>query len=178
LSFYSFLAEFDDQDGSVSYTFTAKTGTDYRVYFYPAKDYSDYVVPYRFLSEFGFICGITKVAPNEFKIEPFDVCIKETVKQIFIDFIHQFGDKVILLYHCDYHDGRQHKRNSLFRQWHSEVKERIAIYMEDTEISTVNADGNPILTNYLGFFILEVNPNKEAIKAEFHCVKSDLIREK
>lgn len=177
MSFYSFLAEHDD-DGSVAYAFTAKTGTDYRVYFYPAKDYSDYVVPYRFLSEFGFICGITKVVPNEFKIEPFDSWIKETVKLIFIDFIEEFGDEVILLYHCDYHDGKQRKRNSLFKLWHFEITERIAIYMEDTDITAVDEDGNPILTNYLGFFILEANPNKEAIQAEFHSVKSDLIREK
>lgn len=177
MSFYSFLAEHDD-DGSVAYTFTAKTGTDYRVYFYPAKDYSDHVVPYKFLSEYGFICGITKVEPNEFKIEPFDSWIKETVKLIFIDFIKEFGDEVILLYHCDYHDGKQQKRNSLFKLWHFEITERIAIYMEDTDITTVDEDGNPVLTNYLGFFILETNPNKEAIQAEFHSVKSDLIREK
>lgn len=68
-------------DGSVAYTFTTKTGTQYRVYFYPAKDYSIYVERYKFLTEFGFICGITKVEPDELKNEPFDAAIKCTVNR-------------------------------------------------------------------------------------------------
>lgn len=177
MSFYSFYSE-QYNDGSVAYTFTTKTSTEYRVYFYPACDYSDYVSQYQLLSAFGFICGITKVEPNEDKKEPFDISIKETVKLIFIDFIKANGEEAILLYHCDYHDGKQEKRNNLFKIWYGEVRKHFELYMEDTDITVVDEDGRSILTNYLGFFITDSNPNKAAIQLEFHNVKSDLIKEK
>ncbi len=177
MSFYSFSSEHND-DGSVAYIFSTKTYTQYRVYFYPAKDYSIYITAYKFLSEFGFICGITKVEPNELKNEPLDLLIKETVKLIFIDFINQSGENVILLYHCDYEDGKQHKRNNLFKLWHREIAKRISIYLEDTDITQLDEDGQPLHTNYLGFLILNSNPNKGDIQTEFHKVKIDLISEK
>lgn len=99
-------------------------------------------------------------------------------QSLFKDFIEEFGNEIILLYHCDYHDGKQAKRNNLFKQWYCEAKETFQVYMEDTVITAVDEEGNSIMANYLGFLIVESNPNKLAIQQEFHSVKSDLINEK
>jgi len=50
--------------------------------------------------------------------------------------------------------------------------------MEDTQITAVDEQGNPIMTNYLGFLISENNPKRDAVLMEFHSVKEDLIKEK
>ncbi len=174
MSFYSYFS--DVEDGIVAYTFTTKTDTDYRVYFYPASDYSEYVQNYINLLKDGYIFGFTKVQPNEDKVELIDSRIKLTITQIVSDFFDNIGENSILLYHCDNEDGKQGKRNNCFTRWYKDSE--LLIFMEDTVIVVYDEEGQPLISNYLGFFVKNTNPNLEEIKIEFHSVKEDLIREK
>lgn len=177
MSFYSYSLE-RTGDGGFYYTFITKASTEYRVYFYPASEYSEHVQNYEKLSKHGFISGFTKVHPNEDKNEPYDLKIENTIKLILSDFIKEMGIRVILLYHCDSADGRQEKRNNRFKKWFTQMAKHISIFMDDTFINTCDEEGNVLQIDYLGVVTDGQNPDINQITEEFHSVKGDLLRGK
>lgn len=173
--FYPYLADVSDDD-SIAYSFTTKTGTIYRVYFYPAKDYSDYVQAYPYLHQHGYIFGFTKTEPNENKTEALDAGIKATIIQIISEFFNQCGSDSILLYHCDNYDGKQQKRNNCFLRWYKQ--QLVSARMENTVITAYDETGHPVINNYVGFIIRRGHPLAGEIAEEFQGVKDDLVKEK
>lgn len=177
MPFYSYSFTVTD-DGSVYYSFSTKTGTGYRVYFYPAADYSDYVLNYPELSNHGYIFGFTKVEPDEDKAENMDLRIKDTIRLVVLDFMNLQKNLAVLLCHCDYYDGKQSKRMRLFKQWYDEGRKASMIFMEESEISTLDENGNVSSRNFLGYLIAENNPGKVHIANAFQAIREDLAKEK
>ena len=111
--------EFNEEGGVIAANFTTKTGTKYRVYFYPAKDYFDQISEGTNLSSCGYYFGFTKVAPNEGKCEPFDARVMYTIVNVINEFFESQGKESILIFHCSDEGGndKKYKRAKMFDDW-------------------------------------------------------------
>lgn len=112
------------------FEFTTDSGVVYGVYFVAGEQYFGDNANYRgHIKEFGF----DVVSPNHI-VEPLsrDVKIKYTILAI----LKEYMDNNIhssIIYVCDYSDGRQHKRSSLFNRWFEEADR--TEYMPDVPIT-------------------------------------------
>ncbi len=59
--------EFNEEEGVTAAFFSTKTETKYRVYFYPARDFFEYIEEGKVIYDYGYYFGFTKVEPNEDK---------------------------------------------------------------------------------------------------------------
>lgn len=115
--FYTY--EFIEEEGVIVSVFNTKTGTKYRVYFYPAKDYFPYLKEDSVIFLYGYFFGFTKIGEDEFKKENFDCKIKNTIISIVKEFYSTEDDKPILIFQCSDIDGKNNKqkRANIFDIW-------------------------------------------------------------
>ncbi len=141
--------QFVQEEGITAANFLTNSGTKYRVYFYPAKDYFDYIEEGSIIYLYGFYFGFTKIFPNEDKKEKFDPRVRNTIVNIIIEFYESQGSNSILIFQCsdDWGKDKKFKRSKRFNEWFlsSEYaskfhkKDEIIIvhnYLEDGTIET------------------------------------------
>lgn len=161
--------EFREEGGIVAAYFQTKTGTEYRVYFYPAKDTFD-ISHDSVLYRRGYYFGFTKVSPNEDKKEAFDPRVMNTISNIINEFYESDGIECVLLFHCsgEWGDDKKLKRARRFSLWFSLAMGKYSYTKYDEEIiMPVHTDNE-----YLSIIIENTNPNIETILNEFHEIKN------
>ena len=111
--------EFIEEEGIIVSVFNTKTGTKYRVYFYPAKDYFSYLNEDCVIYLYGYFFGFTKIGEDEFKRENFDPKVKNTIINIIKEFYSTAEGKPLLIFQCSDIDGNDNKlkRAKLFDIW-------------------------------------------------------------
>ncbi|HUZ57194.1 MAG TPA: hypothetical protein VMU83_00255 [Hanamia sp.] len=111
--------EFNEDEGVTVAFFSTKTSTKYRVYFYPAKDFFDYIKADSVIYLYGYYFGFTKIAPNEDKKEHYDPRIRNTIVTIINEFYNSKENNSILIFHCsnDWGNDKKYKRAKTFDNW-------------------------------------------------------------
>lgn len=114
-SYYSYVKEENDDD-SIFYTFSTQNNLLYTVYF-DAYEYQNKLENYPTLLQNGWAFGFKKkdFAPSTKKSQ--DEFIFPTIFQIMNDFISEYGNDAVLLYHCDSKDEKHPVRDRLFGKW-------------------------------------------------------------
>ncbi len=169
--------EFSEDNGIIVAYFQTKTNTGYRVYFYPAKDYFDYLIENSLIYNDGYYFGFTKVAPNEDLREPFDTRVMNTIINIIEKFYESETENTILLFHCssDWGDDKKLKRTKRFDFWFENATSKLLFEKYNEEI-VVNEfeSGNEIITDkeYLSLILKKSNKNIEFILDEFQQIKN------
>ena len=177
--FYSH--EFITEDGVIVASFTTKTSTEYRVYFYPAKDYFDDVVDGSIISMYGYYFGFTKVAPNEDKKEPFDPRIMNTIVNVIDEFYSSNGKECLLIFHCssDWGNDKKEKRARRFDEWfeRANTKKCFKKYNEEIVVNEfVSNEGITTVDKEFMSIILQCeNENESVALEEFRFIKDQLI---
>lgn len=177
--YYSHL--FQEENEITAAYFITNTGTEYRIYFYPAGDYFDYIDMESLLYKDGYYFGFTKLTPNEEKIEPIDCKIRNTILNVIGEFFDEKGSEKVLIFHCDNGDGKKHKRALSFDNWYrlSDTKNRFRKYDEELVINTLDDTNNlQTVIEYLSIIIECSNPKEEEILKEFQFIKETLIGDK
>jgi hypothetical protein len=176
-NFYSYL--FQEEEGITAAYFKTKTGTEYRVYFYPIHETFDFLNSETLIYHTGFFFGFTKLKPNEDKKEPIDFCIRNTILIFIQEFFEEKGIDKVLVFYCDDGDGKKLKRFSCFESWYSSLAESKTCYKKfDEEIILTDEHGNKIDVDYLSLIIECNNPMQDRLIFEFQSLKEDLISNK
>ncbi len=171
--FYSYTQEVDEDD-IVSYSF--RTGASiYYVYFDPYQ-YASYVEKYPNLLTLGFGFGFNRINTNSLSTSTRDHKIGVTISKIVFDFIQERGDKVVLLYHCDFQDEKQKGRDRIFNEWYesSEIKDNI--FKQRLHITVEYEDRTSDL--FMGYLTSAKNENKDAVDCEFMTFGQNLASSK
>lgn len=176
IDFYSYL--FQEEDQVTAAYFRTKSGTEYRVYFYPISEYFDMISEDSLLAKHGFLFGSTKMAPNEDKKEAPDFRIRNTILIIISEFFKDKGIDKVLIFHCDDGDGKKSKRAICFDAWFKASESNIYFKKYDEEIVTTNTKGEGVDTDFLSLIIERENSNKEGLLNEFQGLKEQLIANK
>ena len=171
---YSFYIEDDGED--IYYYFTSKAAT-YTVYFRP-NEYTSHIEEYPSLLENAFGFGFFQF-PNEIgAILPVDSKIKHTIEQIICDFFSSKSKRTVLLYHCDYSDGRQGKRSNKFNRWYNDAPARVHIKKHEIAIEVRNNSENTnYTTHYIGYLCPNENPDADVVYKEFEDFAASLVSE-
>ncbi len=157
--FYSYYLEDDGEE--LYYIFTSKDAS-YTVYFRP-REYIEYVekFPYLLQNTFGF--GFFKFPHIVNAKSEIDNKVRNTIVKIIEDFFSNNSSDVILLYHFDYKDGKQSKRNRIFKKWYEFADSKNKFIKFD--IPLIMPDGHS--ENYIGYLCLSNNPNLKLAHTEF-----------
>ena len=101
-----------------------------------------------------------------------DSKIKRTIEAIICDF---YKDKPegVLLYHCDYTDGRQDKRSKKFERWYHDSSARAQIKKHEITIVLQNEH----VTHYIGYLYSHENKNIESVQHEFESFAAELAND-
>ncbi|MES1219015.1 MAG: DUF6169 family protein [Bacteroidota bacterium] len=176
--FYTYI--FSESDGIPYATFESKTGTGYRVYFYPISEYFESIKEGTLIYSHGFFFGFTKVAPNEDKIEPPDFKVRNTIIQVINDFFGEKGKESVLIFHCDGQDGKKHKRATHFDNWFDLSDNSLCFKKinEEVDIAIITEDGLVFDKEYLSLIIECSNPNYDAMIEEFQSIKNSFLFDK
>ncbi len=170
--------EFKEEDGIVVSYFQTKTGTAYRVYFYPAKDYFETLAYDSLIYNNGYYFGFTKVEPNESKKEPFDAKVMNTINNIINEFYDSEGVDSILIFHCsdDWGGDKKLKRANRFNLWFENAIGPYTFIKHNEEIIVHEFFGNDglVLTDkeYLSLIFESTNQNQSIILDEFQQIKN------
>lgn len=173
--------EFKEEDSIVVAYFKTKTGTGYRVYFYPARDYFGDMLNAGFISQNGYYFGFTKIHPNEDKKEPFDARIMNTINNIVNEFYESEGVKSILIFHCsgDWGDDKKVKRARRFDLWFNLVNGKFSFtkYNEEIILNNITEENSNVITDkeYLSIIVESTNPDIGIILDEFQEIKNIFI---
>lgn len=163
--FYSYVKE-DNDDDSVQYSFTTDHNLIYTVKF-DAYLYQESLTDFPTLLQNGYAFGFfpIDVMPNLKK--PQDPKIWLTIHKIIGDFMFEYGDDVVLLYHCDAKDGKHPFRNRLFRAWERSLENSSNLFRKSLQYQRgANAmDWQHYV--YMGAIISKANPNIIIINEEF-----------
>jgi hypothetical protein len=174
--FYSYL--FQEEEGITAAYFQTKTGTEYRVYFYPIPEYFEKLSPDTQLYHCGYFFGFTKLAPNEGKKEPIDFRVRNTILIVISEFFEEKGIDKVLIFHCDDDDGKKSKRSNSFDLWYKMSETKTCFKKFDEEIIVTDEYGIKIDTDYMSLIIECENPNIELLLKEFQSLKEQLIANK
>lgn len=87
--------EFLEDEGIIAAIFITRTQTEYRVYFYPTKDYFENIPEGGLIYQRGYHFGFTKVAPNENKVEPPDMMVGNTIVNVVKEFFESYEEIVV-----------------------------------------------------------------------------------
>jgi hypothetical protein len=175
--FYSYL--FQEEDDIIAAYFNTKGDIKYRIYFYPAIEYTDKLSDDAFLVKNGYFFGFNKLPPNEDKAAPFDHKIKNTLLIIIRNFFSEKGTDVILVFHCDDDDKKEAKRAAIFNRWYESVNSNTAFLKCDEEIIIINSEtGQQEKSVYISIIMEQANAVKDAVLLEFQQLKEQLISEK
>lgn len=143
---------------------------DYTVYFNP-NEYNNRISLYPQLLENSFGFGFFQFPKDSTKVPAIDVKIKHTIEDIVRNFYRDFPDS-ILLYHCDYADGRQDKRSKKFHRWYSASEARNSIWKHEIALDIL--EGSEYITHYIGYLCSTENKKIENVKMEFELFALDL----
>lgn len=174
--FYSYL--FQEEGEVTTAFFQTKTGTEYRVYFYPAMEYFDGLSEDSFIYKDGYFFGFTKLAPNENKIEPIDIRVRNTIVNVVNEFFNEKGIDKVLIFHCDDSDGKNCKRALCFNEWYYLCETTNCFEKRDEEIKVPDEETGEYYTHYTSIIIECNNPYIDAITAEFQIIKEQFISNK
>lgn len=165
MTYYSFFKD-TDSDGSVVYLFSTKDNTIYTIVF-DATLYLNYLNDFPQLLQNSFGIGIYADPKPLIK----DPRVSKTIIEIIFDFFSTENKESIVLYHCDYIDGKQHIRNRIFEFWHNKgnTENRIFRYNLEVYIPEVNTN------HYIGFVCLTDNHSKDDFINEFATFSVELI---
>jgi hypothetical protein len=172
--FYSYIQEVDEED-VITYSFATSNNILYSVYFDPYA-YSVHVDKYPDLLNLGFTFGFYRVSSTQ-EAWVQDPMIGITISKIVFDFIQEYGDDVVLLYHCDYADRKQEGRDKIFHQWYELSEIKHSIIKKRIEIKQVEENGTTTAF-YLGYLTSIQNPKRENIQNEFSLFAENLSANK
>jgi hypothetical protein len=178
---HEFITEKNLDSEVIASVFTTKTGTEYRVYFYPLIEYFDYINESHLITNGGYFFGFTKVAPNEDLKEPFDPLIMNTIKNVILEFYESQGVESTLVFHCsdDWGADKKIKRANRFQKWFEGAGMDHLFRKENEEIvvNQYSEDGDSLTkdTEYLSLIIHRENQNIDAIIEEFRDLKDVII---
>lgn len=155
--FYAYIKEETDYEESV-FSFKTNTGSVYSVSFDP-HFYSDKINSFPILLENGVALVISIQHKGEYIGE--DKLIGNTIVKIVYDYLKDCYNNIVLLYHCDYVDGRQKARNKKFEQWYknSEIEKDFEHYPIEIEVDNISY--------FVGCFACKENPKKDDVYDEF-----------
>lgn len=173
--FYSYI--FQEEDQVTAVYFSTHTGTEYRVYFYPASEYFDGISEETLLYKQGYFFGFTKLAPNEDKKEHIDTRVRNTILQAISDFFDEKGIDKVLIFYCDDGDGKKAKRAKCFDEWYQAAEIKNCFKKIDEEI-VIPLDTGNVDIDYMSLIIECKNPQEESITKEFQQLKERLIGNK
>jgi len=158
---YSYAVD-EEKNGEIYCSF-ATDECEYTVYFNP-DEYRKRIADYPSLLKNAYGFGFFSFPQEGIKIPKIDSKIKHTIEQIICDFYDDNPDGV-LLYHCYFADGKQHKRSKKFERWYcgSSSKEAIRKHEISLEILTNGA----YVTHYIGYLCSNANKNLEHVHQEF-----------
>ena len=172
--FYSYTQEKDDED-IISYSFLTSNGSLYFVYFDPYH-YVKYVNDYPNLLNPGFGFGFGR-AHKASGVWRQDALIGETIAKIVSDFIAEYGNEVVLLYHCEYLDGKQKARNKVFHDWYNDSQIKDAVIKKGLVVNLFDREG--IETDYfVGYLTSCHNKNSTQVEEEFSVFAEKLVTNK
>lgn len=171
-SYYSYLKEIDDQD-AIFYIFRTSQNLLYTVYF-DAYQYQDYLEHYPTLLNSGYAFGFFRIgpAPKDKKIQ--DELIFPTIHKIVLDFIEEYGNLSVLLYHCDSKDKKHPYRNKLFQNWEKALNEDKSICRTSLKAQIGDDPQDYHHFVYMGIIADKSNPLIEKVKEEFEAFSIDL----
>ena len=162
----------DDEDGTLSYTFSSDNGAVYSVYF-NIREYDHYIDTYPHLFNKGYGFGFFQMTRPIHK-KKLDERINQTIENIISNFFATHGNEVVLLFHCDYSDSRQMCRDKLFTGWYNNSQEKDNYKRERYE-ATITETG---VTHFMGFITLNSNPHLELVQLEFDACSFNLMQQK
>ena len=169
--------EFREENDVIVAYFQTKTHTEYRVYFYPAREYFDILEPQTFIYKYGYYFGFTKVEPNEFKKEHFDARVMNTIIAITNDFYERESINCILIFHTsdDWGAEMKYKRANRFKlsfqDW--DGKHNFLKHDEEIIVNHIETEDGGIITDkeYMSLIIRNTNQNIKTILDEFQNIK-------
>lgn len=94
----------------------------YTVYF-DAYQYQNYLERYPNLLQSGYAFGFFRIGPAPEGKKVHDELIYPTIYKIVLDFMEEYGNLSVLLYHCDSKDKKHPYRNKLFQNWEEALDE-------------------------------------------------------
>ena len=171
--FYSYIFQ-EEEDITAAY-FTTRSETGYRVYFYPIVAHFEHFQEGNLINKTGYFFGFTKLSPNEEKIEPIDLKVRNTILHIVSEFYNQKGNDIVLLFSCDDGDGKNKKRADCFQYWFISGEWEKIFLKFDEEIIVSDKDGTNQESHFLSLIINRKNAALEDIMAEFQLFKEKLI---
>ena len=163
--YYSYFKD-TSSDGSIAYLFSTEDNIIYTIFF-DAIMYTTYLDHFPNLLQNGFGIGISAEPKPLIK----DSKVSKTIIEIIFDFFSNENKESIILYHCDYIDGKQHLRNRIFEGWHNmaNIENRIFRYSLNVDIPDAN------IIHYIGFLCIKNNEFKEDAINEFAEFSVDLV---
>ena len=171
--------EFLEDEGIIAAIFITRTQTEYRVYFYPTKDYFENIPEGGLIYQRGYHFGFTKVAPNENKVEPPDMMVGNTIVNVVKEFFESYGEENILIFHCDDFDGKKHKRAKVFDEWFmaNETGECFSKHNEEIVVNELTGEDGVTTQalEYLSLIIKCSNLDSEIVLEKFQQIKQALI---
>ncbi|MCP9750465.1 DUF6169 family protein [Ferruginibacter sp. HRS2-29] len=173
--------EFNEDDGVIAANFITKTGTQYRVYFYPAVDYFDQIQSGMRLSEASYYFGFTKVAPNEGKAEHYDPRVMNTIVNVINEFYEEQGKESILIFHCSDEGGndKKYKRAKLFNDWFERATSKYCYkkFNEEIIVNEYTGQNGEVVTDkeYMSLIIQCDNNDINKALEEFQVIKDAII---
>jgi hypothetical protein len=172
--------EFQMEEQIIVANFKTKTATEYRVYFYPAKDYFDNIPEGSKIYEKGYHFGFTKVGEHESRVEPVDFLIGNTIANIAKEFFELYGLDNILIFHCDNSDGKKEKRLRTFDAWYRCGPHDGCFKKYDEEIIVNEEIDGQVVSDkeYLSLIIKCDHGYEDQILDEFQQLKDKMILEK
>lgn len=173
---YSYL--FQEEEKVTAAYFTTKTGTEYRVYFYPASEYFTDLSDSVLLTKYGFFFGFTKLEPNENKAEAMDLSVRATIIHVIDSFFENNGRENVLIFYCDDNDGKNAKRAKSFQLWFEGANSQTCFKKHDEEIIVLSEEGNIAENEYLSLIIECDNKFQPELLSEFQLLKERFISNK
>lgn len=162
---YDFSRE--EEEGLYYYSFRTQLGAFYWVNFSPDR-YDHYAADYPNLLDCGYALEVFSRNINSDKKLVSDKRVQPTVCRIIADFLSEFGDDVVLIYHCDTEDGKQAIRSRKFRRWFNEHPLRVSLILEEIAFEVPrNELFEATDTYYAGFLCKSTHPQLEGVKADF-----------
>ncbi len=177
--FYSF--RFQEEESVIAAYFKTVTGTEYRVYFYPANQYFSQLAPESKLYQLGFHFGFTKLYAYEALKEPIDIKVKNTIFEIIGCFFEDKGQDKILIFYCDDGDGKKAKRFLCFDRWYKYSPFITNYFKHDEEIVIIYPDdnGNQMTDiDYLSIIINRVSPYIKDAMSELQTLTDTVLNNK
>lgn len=158
---YSYDVDQGD-DGVIYCSFTTKDA-DFTVYF-NHNEYTNKVSEYPHLLHNAYGFGFFSFPKDGVGIPEIDSKVKHTIELIICNFYNDAPDAV-LLYHCYYIDGKQHKRSMKFDRWYCGSPSKDAIRKHEINLEILT-DG-VYIKHYIGYLCSNANKNIDAVNQEF-----------